>query len=189
MEKLISKGIISARDGHGSPRSQFKGLGDIPYIRVDDVVDLTLYHNPVSRIPDHEYDRIRGNKTDEILPGDVVFVRRGSYRNGTVAMVSPRDTNALYTRELLLLRVENKDNEYGITPYYLLYLLNHEIVQRQIPRITFMDTTLPNIGDRWKQLLLPIHKDLAKRSDVAKKVKSNIQTIWKASQNLHDILD
>jgi len=189
MEELIGLGIISARDGHGSPRSQFKGLGDIPYIRVDDVVDLTLYHNPVSRIPEHEYNRIRGSKTAEILPGDVVFVRRGSYRNGTVAMVSPRDTMALYTRELLLLRVENEDNEYGITPYYLLYLLNHEIVQRQIPRITFMDTTLPNIGDRWKQLLLPIHKDHAKRSNVAEKVKTHIQTIWKANSALHKLLD
>ena len=84
------------------------------------------------------------NKPD-VEPGDVIFVRRGSCRIGTVAMASPRDRRVLVTRELLTLRI-NPDNTTGLTPYYLLALLSSDVVQGQIRRLTFMDTTLPNSG-------------------------------------------
>lgn len=38
--------------------------------------------------------------------------------------------------------------KYGITPYYLLYLLSHWITQEQAKNKILIKTTLPNIADR-----------------------------------------
>lgn len=49
--------IIGYFDGHGSPPSQFKGKGTIPYIRVKDIVNWELYKDPTSLIPKDIYDK------------------------------------------------------------------------------------------------------------------------------------
>ncbi len=183
---LVDDGIIQAWDGHGSPNSEAKGQGDIPYIRVSDIVNWEMYRNPVSHIPEYVYDKIRGNKP---VPEerDVIFVRRGSYRIGTVAMASARDRQVLLTRELLTFRVPDAENRYGLTPFYLLALLSSETVQSQIPYYVFVDTTLPNIGDRWKYLMLPIHTDIQEVNRISQRVEQIVRSKW-SSQEQIDIL-
>ena len=117
--ELVDAGILDAWDGHGSPESQDKGKGKVPYIRVSDIVNWELYRNPVTGITEEVYENMIGYGRQP-QEGDVIFVRRGSYRIGTVAMASPFDSKVLLTRELLTLRVLNEENEYGITPFYLL---------------------------------------------------------------------
>lgn len=65
-------------------------------------------------------------------------------------MASPRDAQVLLTREILTLRVG--ENKRHLTPFYLLALLSSREVQRQIDHLVFIDTTLPNIGERWREL-------------------------------------
>ena len=101
-----------------------------------------MYRNPVTGIPEHVYYKILGNKPTP-KEGDVIFLRRGSYRIGTVAMASPRDAHVLLMSELLTLRISNTDNKYGITPFYLLALLSSQIVQERIDYYVYVDTTLP----------------------------------------------
>ena len=102
---LIENDTIEAWDGYGSPESQVKG-GSIPYIRVSDIVNWELYRNPVTGIPEDVYGRILAT-VKEPEEGDVIFVRRGSYRIETVAMASPRDRRVLPTRELLTFRIRD----------------------------------------------------------------------------------
>lgn len=90
---------------------------------------------------------------------DILFVRRGSYRIGSVAMVSPFDLECVLTREILVIRIAKPENKYGVTPYYLLYALSHKYTFSQIKSKVFLDTTLPNIADRWKELKIPIYRD------------------------------
>ena len=111
-------------------------------------------------------------------------MRRGSYRIGTVAMVSPFDTEVLLTSELVILRVVKPENEYNIDPYYLIYMLSHEITQRQLPQKIMIDTTLPNIADRWKELYLPVMKDKAEVVKVSERIKSAFQAKWKAQEEI-----
>lgn len=127
ISKLIKDHALQCFDGHGSPESETKGKGEIPYIRVKDIVNWEVYKDPTAKIPYETYVANGGEKK-EIKVGDVLYVRRGSYRIGSVAMVSPFDTKALYTREILIMRVK-QDNKYGLTPYYLLYLLSHQLTQ------------------------------------------------------------
>ncbi len=181
---LVEGGIIKAWDGHGSPPAQAKGKGPIPYIRVKDIVNWEMYRNPVTGIPEDVYLSKRGKKPARPEEEDVIFVRRGSYRIGTVAMASPRDQRVLLTRELLVLRVADKENEYGLTPYYLLAMLSSAEVQQQMKYFVFVDTTLPNIGDRWKYLILPIHKNKAEIRSISNEVEKIIRQKWEAQDKV-----
>ena len=98
------------------------------------------------------YPRLIGRIVYSSQKEDILFVRRGSYRIGTVAMASPFDEQVLLTEELVVLRVKERVNPYGIDPYYLLYLLSHKYTQAEISQIVFIETTLPNISERWQEL-------------------------------------
>ncbi len=180
---LLNDGTIEAWGGMGSPASAAKGKGEVPYIRVSDIVNWELYRNPVTGIPEEVYQQKRGNVP---LPeeGDVIFVRRGSYRIGTVAMVSPRDKKVLLTRELLTFRVVDEDNKHGITPFYLLALLSSADVQKQIDNLVYVDTTLPNIGDRWKYLVLPVHAMKKDIRHLCKQVETVMRQKWDAQEGI-----
>jgi len=181
---LIEEGIIATWDGHGSPSGVTeKGAGDIPYIRVSDIVNWELYRNPVSGITEETYVRLGGHKKKP-APGDVIFVRRGSYRIGTVAMASPRDEKVLLTRELLTMRVIAEHNKYALTPFYLLALLSSTYVQEQLYNLVFYDTTMPNIGDRWKLLVLPIHSSPDEAAQVGSTVEDSIRAKWEAQERI-----
>lgn len=184
--QLVEEGVITCWDGHGSPPAAAKGQGTIPYIRVKDIVNWEMYRNPVSMVPVETFQKMTKNKT---LPqeGDIIMVRRGSYRIGTVAMASSRDKNVLLTRELLTLRVKDPQNKYGITPFYLLALLSSEFVQAQMSGHVFTDTTLPNIADRWRDLVLAVHDDTDEVTQVSGQMENIIRLKWEA-QNATDSL-
>lgn len=183
IQKLLDEKIIVAYKGYGSPPSGFKGRGEIPYIRVADIISWELYKNPTASVPREVYLKVKGNGVD-LLPEDVIFVRRGSYRIGSVAMVSPFDTEVLLTGELVIMRVVNPDNEYHINPYYLIYLLSHHLTQRQLPQKVLVDTTLPNIANRWKELYLPTIKDKAEIITMTERIKSTFVSKWKAQEEI-----
>ena len=185
VQNLITAKVLKHFDGHGSPESENKGKGDVPYIRVKDIVNWEIYKDPTSRIPYSTYQSIFSERK-ALLECDVLYVRRGSYRIGSVAMVSPLDKEVLLTREILVLRVLS-DNEYGITPYYLLYLFSHWITQEQAKNKILIETTLPNIADRWKELLLPIHNDKQKIKEISDKIKAAMDNKWLAVSQIQEI--
>ena len=107
INQLIKEGVLTAFDGHGSPESDNKGMGDIPYIRVKDIVNWEAYKDPTAMIPEHVFKSMRKDEK-QLKKGDLLFVRRGSYRIGSVALISPYDTEVLLTREILVLRVKKR---------------------------------------------------------------------------------
>ncbi len=151
--ELLEKGIISAFDGHGSPAGYLKGLGNNPYVRVKDIVNLEIAHNRLDDIPDQEYERLY-SETKRLKERDIVFVRRGSYRIGDVGILYKKDLHSILTREILVLRVN--ENDLGVTPFNLLALLNGHKARKQLENLILMDTTLPNIGDRWRDISIDI---------------------------------
>ena len=181
---LIEKGILSASQGHGSPKSEYKGRGTIPYVRVSDIVNWDIYKNYTAMIPESEYERVKGNGID-LEENDVLFVRRGSYRIGTVALVTKNGLKVLLMRELTVFRVANEDNEYFLNPGYLVYLFSHELVQQQLTNLVFLDTTLPNISERWNELQLPFFKTKAE----ANRVKKDMDNIFAKKQDVLESIE
>lgn len=174
---LIEKNVVTFFDGHGSPKGYLKGLGTNPYIRVKDIVNLEIAHNRLDDIPDEEYNRLFSSKK-ALKECDIAFVRRGSYRIGDVGILYQKDLHSILTREILVLRV--KENELGITPFNLLGLLNGEQVRKQFKNLILMDTTLPTIGDRWKNIIIDISdkKYLSELSDKVEHMYLQRKEYW-----------
>lgn len=172
IDQLIKEKIIHHFDGHGSPRGYLKGMGDIPYVRVKDIVNLEVYINPMDLIPKFEYERLY-SKNKKLKAKDIVFVRRGSYRIGDVGILYSKDLESILTREILVLRLQNDTNKYNLTPFNFLYLMNSDAVRKQLANKIMLDTTLPNIADRWKKLYLPIYD-----KDTMDKISREVETIY-----------
>lgn len=186
IKDLIKEKIIQDFSGHGSPSAKFKGKGEVPYIRVADIVNWEIYKNPTSHIPQHVYTNIKGNGVD-LQEKDILFVRRGSYRIGSVAMVSKQDIDVLLTREIHVFRVINENNKYGIDANYLLYLFSHALTQKQLYNKVFIDTTLPNIAKRWEDLYLPITKNLKEQQQIKESIKSAFTKKWDAQKDISSL--
>lgn len=184
LKSFIDDGIVGAWHGHGSPKSEEKGRGDIPYIRVNDIVNWEMYRNPTSGIQISEYQRIiRKKRKPEVE--DIILVRRGSYRIGTVAMASPWDNEVLLTSELLTLRILDKNG--GMNAYYLLAALSSKAVQDQMPNLVFVDTTLPTLGDRWQNLIIPIPDDPGRIAEIGDHIKTSVEDKWSAQARIKEI--
>lgn len=187
MKTLLDEEILQDFSGHGSPSSKYKGKGEVPYIRVADIVNWAMYKNQTALVPESVYREVKAGGVD-LEPEDVLFVRRGSYRIGSVAMVSPFDIDVLLTREIQVMRILKPNNKYDINSYYLLYLLSHQITQKQLPEKIMIDTTLPNIGRRWEDLYLPISKNAATRKAIGERVKKIIQSRWQSQQGITELM-
>lgn len=186
VEELVDKKIIKVFRGHGAPPSEFKGLGDVPYVRAGDVVSWDIYKNPTAMIPYSVYLSSKGKGVD-LKEKDIVFVKEGSYRIGDVALLSKYDTEILLNHHSLVFRVVNENNEYNIDAYYLLYLFSHKLTQKQLYNKVMIDTALPNIGDRWGELKLPISKDKKVREEIKKKLKEAFIKKWEAQEKISSI--
>ena len=111
----------------------------------------------------------------EIQPWDVLLVRRGRYRIGNVAIVTPEDTRIVVMAELSIFRFQHPENPYGLDPFTLLFLLSHPFVQRQMNNKIFVETTLQNLADRWRELVLPVPKSPDMLTEISTKVRSIIE--------------
>ncbi len=183
LQQLIDEEVIEYFDGNGSPSSEFKGTGDIPYIRVKDIVNWQIYKDPTALIPESEFNRLY-KPEKQLKEKDILYVRRGSYRIGSVAMVSPYDLKVILTREILVLRIKDYKNKYGITPEYLMYALSHRLSYEQSNNKIFIDTTLPNIADRWKEIEIPIYKDKEKYELIKSKVSKVVENQWNSLKDI-----
>ena len=154
LNELVDTKIIESFKGHGSPQSIYKGTGDIPYVRVKDIVNNEVYINPLDKIPEDIADNMRKNK--RLYESDIVLVRRGSYRIGDVGQIHEKDINSIFTGELQFFRVD-ENNKYGLTNFNLFIILNSHIVRDQFSHLIFIDTTLPTLYERWKKLKIPLY--------------------------------
>jgi len=183
MHSLITTGIVEVFKGHGAPKNEYKGRGPIPYVRAGDIVDWEVYKNPVSGIPRDVYEELMHNKT-RLEPEDIVFVKEGSYRIGDVALLAPDDTEIFLNHHSYIIRVLRHANSYYVDAYYLMHLLSHRLTKMQLPNLIFIDTTLPNIGDRYKELLLPMERDLEDRKKISEKLRTAFQQKWNAQHEM-----
>ncbi|MDR0650514.1 MAG: hypothetical protein LBG59_03790 [Candidatus Peribacteria bacterium] len=99
-------------------------------------------------------------------------------------MASKYDTKVLLTKEIQIIRVVEENNKYGLDPFYLIYLFSHDITQKQLYNKVMIDTTLPNIGDRRKELYLPISTDKNEIKRIKEKVSNAFEKKWEAIDNI-----
>lgn len=166
--ELIDKRILQIKRGD-EIGSQFYGTGEIPFVRTSDIVNWEIKFDPIKAVSEDIYNQYKDSQ--DIQENDILFVNDGTFLIGRSAMVTKLDLKIIIQSHLKKIRVLDKK---FIDPFYLFYLLNSKIVRKQIDSKTFVQATISTIGNRLREIVLPISKDENEIKEIVKEVKDII---------------
>ena len=117
---------------------------------------------------------------------DILFVNDGTFLIGRTAMVTQQDIKIVIQSHVKKFRVEDTKK---LNPFYFFYLLNSKIVRKQILSKTFVQATISTIGNRIKEIILPISKNQKEILKISKEIKNIIIEKSKLREKTVKIID
>jgi type I restriction enzyme M protein len=111
-------------------------------------------------------------RKQDVREGDILMVRDGTYLIGTCAFLTKYDTRIVFQSHLYKLRVTDPSI---VSPYLLLAALSSSPVRRQIKAKRFTQDIIDTLGDRLRELILPVPKDQVVRDKVTAMVRRSIE--------------
>ncbi len=150
---LETKGVISVRGGHGSPSNDNRS-GNIPYIKVSDIRSLRINVNPTNLVSEVVAQQFWRGTNSGLEAWDLITPNRASSNIGEFAVLIPGDEDIVVTKEVFVLRVNAEESSLW-DPFYLLWTLCLKAVRQQWQRITLMQTNREDVGQRYREILLP----------------------------------
>ena len=157
---LIDNKIISVQTGHEIGKMAY-GTGNIPFVRTSDITNWEIKTIPKQGVSEEIY-QLYAEKED-VQAGDILLVRDGTYLVGTSCIITESDKKILYCGGLIKIRINNMDL---INPYLFLGLLNSYIVKRQIRTKQFTRDVIDTLGQRFKEVIIPVPKSKKLRSAI-----------------------
>ncbi|KKL80457.1 hypothetical protein LCGC14_2004570, partial [marine sediment metagenome] len=177
---LIDMGILSFHNGQGVQKKYY-GTGDIPYIRTSDITNWELKIDPTYGVSEEIFKKFK----QDLKKHDIIFVMDGGRLIGNNCILSEeRDTKCLIQTHFQIFRCEKKEM---LHPYLFLYLLNAPIIKKQVKANIVIQSTLATIGERTKDIFLPIPKDSKIREKIIKKTRKIIEGRAKLRREIEDI--
>jgi type I restriction enzyme M protein len=150
---LLTDGHLIATTGDEIGKMAY-GTGTIPFVRTSDVSNWELKTDAKQGVSDEIYAEY--GAAQDVQVGDILFVRDGTYLIGQVALVTATDLPMLYQSHLVKFRVAPNSL---ISSWMLIACLSTPIVKRQIKAKQFTADIIDTIGDRYRELVLPIPKN------------------------------
>lgn len=150
IKELVEQKLISVKRGH-EVGSRYYGMGDVPFVRTSDIVNWEIKIDPVKSIPEEVYEQYK--KRQDIKENDILLVTDGTFLIGRTAIVTHIDKKIVIQSHIRRIRCLKPEK---LHPYLLLYLLNTEIVQKQIEEKTFVQATISTIGERLYEIVVPV---------------------------------
>jgi len=163
--ELLEKKHIHVATGDEIGKMAY-GTGTIPFIRTSDVANWELKTDAKQGVSEDIYAEY--GPSQDVRAGDILFVRDGTYLIGQVALVTESDTPLLYQSHLLKFRVKQDSS---LSPWLFLACLSAPIVKRQIRAKQFTADIIDTVGDRFRELVLPVPKDKAFAAQIEREVK------------------
>jgi len=189
IQDLVDKKIIFTNRGGYLPRgdeigSHVYGLGDIPFIRTSELNNWEINLDSYKKTSEEVYEQYKFKQNIE--EGDILLVKdNGPNLIGKTAYITELDTKIIIQSHIFQLKTLKNDE--FIDPYLLLYLLNLEIVQKQIEAITFVQGTIATIGNRIMEVILPIPSDIHKRKEISDYIKKIIDSKIEIKKKIQDL--
>ncbi len=181
IKELIENRLLSIKRGN-EVGSQYYGMGDIPFIRTSDIVNWEIKIDPIKCIPEEVYERYKKNQ--DIRENDILLIMDGTFLIGRTAIVTSLDKKIVIQSHIRRIRCIRPQE---LPSYLLLYLLNTDIVQRQIRAKTFVQATISTVGNRIYEVKLPIPKDREVMEEIIKKVSDIIEMKICARREMEEI--
>ena len=174
--ELIDNGILQIKRGN-EIGSQFYGSGEIPFVRTSDIVNWEIKFDPIKAVSEEIYNQYK--ELQDIREKDILFVNDGTFLIGRTAMITRFDLKIIIQSHLRRIRILDPKI---IDPYYLFYLLNSNIVRKQIDSRIFVQATISTIGNRLNEVMLPVRND----ENEVKKIISEIKNIIEEKAKLRE---
>lgn len=170
IEDLISKNALAISTGDEIGKAAY-GTGNIPFVRTSDISNWEIITTPKQGISEDIYNQYR--RKQDVKENDILLVRDGTYLIGTNCFVTTSDKKFLYQSHILKFRVSNDDI---IEPMVLFLSLNSGIVQQQIRSVQFTADIIDTIGNRFRELILPVPRSKRSRDAAIKQAHGFLNT-------------
>ncbi len=176
IRELTEKKIIYTNKNGYLPRgdeigSNVYGLGDIPFIRTSNMNNWEINLDSHKKTSKEVYELYKEKQNIEL--GDILLVKDGGPNLiGNTAYITELDKEIIIQSHIF--QIKSLPNDEYIDSFLLLYLLNLEIVQKQIQAITFIQGTIATIGNRIMEVVLPIPSDRERRKKISKTIEKII---------------
>jgi len=172
----VEAGVLSVSTGDEIGKAAY-GTGDIPFVRTSDIANWEIKSAPKQGVSQEIFEEYAPSQ--DVRPGDILFVRDGTYLIGNNCFIQDIDKDILFQSHVLKLRVNDQD---ALDPHLLFLALNNPWVQRQVRSVQFTADIIDTIGQRFFELVLPIPKDKALRKRLIKECTEalNARMIGKA---------
>lgn len=154
-ELLMDKSILLF-GGHGSPSSDQR-LGTIPYIKVSDLRAGHVNINPTNMVPIELAKKFWASDNSGLNAYDLISPERASKNIGEFCVLMPGQENAVFTKEVIIIR---SNNQSLFDQFYLMWALSLKEVREQWNRIVFMQTNREDVGKRILEIQIPIPNNI-----------------------------
>lgn len=184
----VKKIIFTTKTGY-LPRgdeigSNLYGLGEIPFIRTSDINNWEVNLDSHKKTSNEIYEIYREKQNIEV--GDIILVKDGGpHLIGNTAYITEFDTKIIIQSHIF--QIKTLPNKEKINSFLLLYLLNLDIVQKQIQAITFIQGTIATIGNRIMEVILPFPRDINKRIEISNVIKEIINKKVEIRKEMHNL--
>lgn len=176
--ELVSDGILELSTGDEIGKMAY-GTGSIPFLRTSDFASWEIKHDPKQGVSEQIYAKFATKQ--DLQPNDILLVRDGTYLVGSSCIVTELDSKALFCGGLYKIRAEAPDK---LDPFLLLGLLNSYIVKRQIRTKQFTRDVIDTIGQRLREVVLPIPKSRSLREEIGNAVRQVVRSRVKARRSI-----
>jgi len=177
IRELIDKKIIFSNKGGYLPRgneigSSVYGLGNVPFIRTSELNNWEVNLDAYKQTSEEVFQQYK--EKQNIEEGDILIVKDGGPNLiGKTAYITELDTKIIIQSHIY--QIKTLENTESIDSFLLLYLLNLDLVQKQIQAITFIQGTIATIGNRIMDITLPVPAKIEKRKEISEYIKNLIQ--------------
>jgi type I restriction enzyme M protein len=151
--QLVKEKVLTVSTGVEIGRLSY-GTGTIPFVRTSDISNWELKVDPKHGVDEETYRKYASGA--DVKEHDILIVRDGTYLVGTTCMITKHDTKILFQSHICRLRVLKPD---VLSPFLLLVALNSPIVKKQIRAKQFTQNIIDSLGNRIKELIIPVPKD------------------------------
>lgn len=139
-------------------------MGDIPYIKVSDIRAGQININPTNKIPLELAKKFWKGDESGLKAYDLISPERASKNIGEFSVLMPNQERIVLTKEVIVLRSLVQEMEFD--QFYLMWAMSLELVRKQWNRVILMQTNREDVGERYKEILIPI----AKKKEIANSV-------------------
>jgi type I restriction enzyme M protein len=165
VEELLTSGQLAISTGHEVGKLAY-GEGDIPFVRTTDLSSWEIKVDPKHLVSEETYEKFAPKQ--DVKANDLFMVRDGTYLIGTTAYVTEHDTRIVYQSHLYKLRLMPDED---LNSFLLLAILSSRPVRAQIKSLAFTQDIIDSLGDRIREVVLPVPRSAALRDEITSTVE------------------